>query len=190
MTHPRPRLAGVVLAAGAGTRAGGPKALRRDAGGTPWVELATRALVAGGCAEVVVVLGAGADAARPLVPADARVVVAPDWAEGMSASLRAGLAATDADVVVVTLGDLPGLPAGVVARVLGDADRTTLRRAVFAGRPGHPVVIGRDHVAAVAASAHGDRGAGPYLRAHDAEPVECADLWDGADVDGPGSPAV
>lgn len=103
----------------------------------------------------------------------------------MSASLRAGLAATDADVVLVTLVDLPALPAAAVARLLAGADRATLRRAVYDGRPGHPVVLGRDHVDAAASSARGDRGAGPYLRAQGAESVECSDLWDGRDVDAP-----
>ena len=60
-----------------------------------------------------------------------------------------------------------------------------LARAGFEGRPGHPVLLGRDHWAAVAAEAHGDRGAGPYLRAHAALEVDCADLWAGADLDTP-----
>ncbi|HWR85187.1 MAG TPA: NTP transferase domain-containing protein, partial [Rhodoglobus sp.] len=49
---------GIVLAAGAGTRAGGAKALRREPDGTPWLELAATALRDGGCERVVVVLGA------------------------------------------------------------------------------------------------------------------------------------
>lgn len=178
-----------MLAAGAGTRAGGPKALRRDADGTPWLHLAAAALRDGGCTDVVVVLGAQADAARPLVPSGCRVVVARDWADGLSASLRAGIAAapTDATAAVVTLVDLPGLPATAVERLLGDPlDPGTLRRATFGGWPGHPVVLGRAHWAAATAAATGDRGAGPYLRAQEAESVECGDLWDGADVDAPG----
>ena len=45
-----------MLAAGAGTRAGGPKALRRDADGVPWLHLAVAALRGGGCDPVLVVL--------------------------------------------------------------------------------------------------------------------------------------
>ena len=86
-------VSGLVLAAGAGTRAGGPKALRRDEAGSPWLQLAVTALRAGGCADVTVVLGAGAAEARSLVPDDVAVVVADDWQQGLSASLRAGLRA-------------------------------------------------------------------------------------------------
>ena len=181
MTH----VAGIVLAAGAGTRAGGPKAMRRDADGTPWLHLAVAALRTGGCDDVLVVLGAERERARELVPAGASVVSAERWSEGLSASLRAGLAAlpSEAEVAVVTLVDLHRLPADAVAGVLVDAGATTLRRATYDGRPGHPVVFGRDHWTAAAESAVGDRGAGAYLTAQGAEPVELSGLWDGADED-------
>ncbi len=175
-----------MLAAGAGTRAGGPKALRRDADGVPWLHLAVAALRAGGCDIVLVVLGAEADAARAVLPAGVEAVVADDWADGLSASLKAGLAAADADAAVVTLVDLHGLPAQAVAHILdAPVDATTLRRATYAGRPGHPVLLGRDRWAAAAASAEGDRGAGRYLKAQGAELVELSGLWDGEDDDGP-----
>jgi CTP:molybdopterin cytidylyltransferase MocA len=180
------RIAGIVLAAGAGTRAGGPKALRRDPDGTPWVARAVGALRTGGCDEVLVVLGDAAEEARPLVPVGAAVVVAEDWAEGMSASLRAGLATAprDADAVVVTLVDLPSLPAAAVTRLLeGPVAPDALRRMTYGGRPGHPVLLGRDHWDAIAASATGDRGAGAYLSTGGTISVEGADLWDGMDVD-------
>lgn len=183
-----PPVAGIVLAAGAGTRARGPKALRRDADGMPWLHRAVAALREGGCDPVLVVLGADAEHARALVPAEASVVVAEEWAEGLSASLRTGLDAAprDAIAVVVTLVDLPGLPAAAVARLLaGPLGPQTLRRATYDGRPGHPVVIGRDHWAAAAAAVEGDNGAGRYLRDQGAELVELSGLWDGADVDGP-----
>lgn len=181
-------ITGVVLAAGAGTRFGGPKALARDAGGVPWLHTAVAALRAGGCTEVVVVLGAGADAAEPLVPEGARVVVAADWGAGLSRSLRAGLAAAaDADACVVIPVDTPDLPAAAVARVLAAATepRAALARAVYDGRPGHPVLLGADHLAAVVAEAEGDTGAGPYLARHDAAAIECGDLWSGRDRDTP-----
>lgn len=175
-----------MLAAGAGTRAGGPKALRRDADGVPWLHLSVAALRAGGCDPVLVVLGAEAAAARALVPVEAEVVVADDWADGLSASLAAGLRALDADAAVVTLVDLHGLPAEAVARILEPpVDAATLRRATYASRPGHPVLLGRDHWASAAASAEGDRGAGRYLKAQGAELVELSGLWDGEDDDGP-----
>ena len=188
MSAPPTRIAGIVLAAGAGTRAGGPKALRRDADGVPWLHRSVAALRDGGCTSVVVVLGAGADRARELVPEGADAIVAGNWADGLSASLRAGLAAVPASTlaVVVTLVDLHALPAAAVARILAaPLGPGTLRRAVYAGRPGHPVLIGARHLEAAAASATGDRGAGLYLAAQGAEPVELSGLWDGADDDDP-----
>ncbi|MFP7761081.1 NTP transferase domain-containing protein [Marisediminicola sp. LYQ85] len=183
---------GAVLAAGAGRRFGGPKALSRDSDGVPWVHLATTAHLAGGLPRVVVVLGAEYDAARELLPHDPRItaVIAHDWGRGQSASLAAALRAaesTDASAILVTLVDLPGLPPSSVARLLETAVRAGLHRALaqatFDGRPGHPVVVGRDHWAALVASLGGDSGARDYVRAHDAEFVECGDLGDGTDVD-------
>ncbi|WP_448002451.1 nucleotidyltransferase family protein [Agromyces bauzanensis] len=180
---------GLLLAAGAGTRMGRPKALVRDASGVPWVALGCRMLRAAGCGEVVVVLGAEADTALALVPPDARVVVAHDWALGMSASLRAGLGfaeSTDAAAVLVSLVDLPELPPSVGRRVLDRAGpdlASALVRAVFGGRPGHPVLIGRAHWAAVAESVSGDAGANAYLGRHGVVAVECGDLTAGRDRD-------
>lgn len=191
------RVVGLVLAAGAGTRMGRPKALVRDGDDRPWIDRAVAALLDGGCPDVVVVLGAAADEARPLVPdlPSVSVVEAPAWGRGLGASLAAGLAALDGttpdedtpDAALVTLVDLPGLPSAAVRRVLGPEPSRpdTLRRAVFGGRPGHPVLIGRGHWAAIRDGLDGDQGAGEYLRTHGATAVECGDLWDGADQDRP-----
>lgn len=179
---------GVVLAAGAGRRAGGPKALRRDAAGVSWIERAVSRLEAAGCARVLVVLGAGADEARQLVPERAAVVVAEDWVEGLSASLRTGLDAASGDAALVTLVDLPDEPAAVGERLLRDspADPAVLARATYRGRPGHPVLLGRAHWRPLAASLSGDAGAREYLARNGVLEVECGDLFSGADHDGSG----
>jgi CTP:molybdopterin cytidylyltransferase MocA len=173
---------GLLLAAGAGSRMGVPKALVDD-----WLVRGVRSLREGGCDGVTVVLGADADRAAELIAGvEADVVVAVDWAEGMGASLRAGLAGVAADAVLVSLVDLPDVDADVVRRVLDagdDAGAATLRRATYDGEPGHPVLIGRDHWAGVAGGAVGDRGARDYLAAHQVEAVECGDLATGRDVD-------
>jgi CTP:molybdopterin cytidylyltransferase MocA len=187
------RILGLVLAAGEGRRMGMPKALVRGVDGVPWSVLAVRTLLTAGCDAVLVVLGAEADAARALLPDDSRVrvVVARAWAGGLGSSLRAGLLAAaedtdEADALLVTLVDLPGLPVVAVDRVIGDdPGRSSLRRAVFDDRPGHPVLIGRDHWDALAGSLSGDRGAGAYLTKAGARPVQCEDLWDGEDRDAP-----
>src|SRR3954447_1860188 len=178
-------VAGLVLAAGGGSRFGGPKALARTAEGEAWVSHAVAALSAGGCGEVVVVLGAAAAEAQALVPPATRLVVAERWADGMAASLTAGLAALPrATAALITLVDLPGLPAGVCARLLDPPPRSTvLRRAGYHGRPGHPVLLGAEHWAPFAATLRGDRGGRAYLDGHAVAQVECGDLFDGTDVD-------
>lgn len=187
-------VAGLLLAAGAGRRMGGPKGLLRDPDGTPWVVRSARALLAGGCTCVVVVTGAsGPDVAALAASVDGvRTVQADDWAEGMGASLRTGLAALAGDpgsvAAVVGLVDTPGVTADVVARLVaraGDGGPDGLARAAFGGVPGHPVVLGRAHWDGVRAAARGDAGAREYLRGRAVALVECGDVGHGEDVDTP-----
>jgi nicotine blue oxidoreductase len=169
---------------------GRPKALV-ELDGEPLVRRALRVLRDGGCAPLVVVLGAQAGQVRTLVPADVLAVVESGWAEGMGASLRAGLAALarlDPQPVaaLVHLVDLPGVSATAVARLAGLSAPDVLARAAYAGRPGHPVLIGRTHWPAVSGTATGDAGARGYLAGNPAvELVECADVADPDDVDTP-----
>ncbi|WP_344072662.1 nucleotidyltransferase family protein [Microbacterium sediminicola] len=178
---------GIVLAAGAGTRYGMPKALARMPDGTPWLELVCVALWEGGCDEVIVVLGARAEEAARVVPDGARSVVATAWQSGLSASTRAGLDAAgdaDAQAAIVVPVDVPGMPSAVVTRVrasIGGAD--ALARAVYDGSPGHPVLLGRHHWRPLGRRLAGDSGARRYLEAEGAQLIECGDLWDGHDVD-------
>jgi CTP:molybdopterin cytidylyltransferase MocA len=182
---------GLVLAAGAGRRMGGPKALvRLTDGGPTLVETAVARVLESGCDRVVVVVGAAGEQAAALVAeTGAEVVAADDWDEGMGASLRAGIAhLEDAhdDLALVTLVDLPDVTARVMSRVLADAvgdGRAALARAAYDGVPGHPVVIGRDHWSAVRSTARGDRGAREHLRATPHRLVECGDLATGRDLD-------
>lgn len=165
-----------------------PKALV-ELDGEPLVRRALRVLAEGGCAPLVVVLGAAAADVRAVLPDGVRAVEAAGWESGMGASLRAGLAALpgDADAVLVHLVDLPGVTAAAVARlVAGPVGPDTLRRAAYGGRPAHPVLLGRAHWAGVSASATGDAGARGYLRDHpDVEMVECGDVATPEDVDTP-----
>ncbi|MFH8251681.1 NTP transferase domain-containing protein [Microbacterium sp. B2969] len=179
-------LCGLVLAAGAGTRFGGPKALARMSDGTPWIARAVGTLRDAGCRRIVVTLGAGVDEARSLVPADAEIVFVADWAAGLSASLRAGLIAAEAaEAAVILPVDTPATPVAAVRRVVEASPdlMIALVQAVYRGAPGHPVLIGSAHFATLASGISGDVGARPYLRAHGALEVECADLWSGADMD-------
>jgi CTP:molybdopterin cytidylyltransferase MocA len=186
------RVDGLLLAAGAGSRMGRPKALVVGDDGTPWLYATLAALHDGGCPRVTVVLGAEAERAAVLLAQapvdhdDLHVVVAADWAEGMGASLRAGLGrlGANADAVLVTLVDLPDVGADVVARVVAAATGpSSLARASYDGTLGHPVLLGRDHWEGVRASAADDKGARDYLAVHDVTLVECGDLATGRDVD-------
>jgi CTP:molybdopterin cytidylyltransferase MocA len=167
--------AGLLLAAGEGRRFGGPKQLAR-VDGRPLIEHALRAL--DGLDRVVVVLGARAEEIRAGAALDgAEIVVCADWAEGMGASLRAGLSALgDAGEVVIALADQPFITRAVVDRVRavpGDGVR-----AVYGGRPGHPVVV-RGPLLARAGDLRGDKG----FRGVAMTEIECGDLANPQDID-------
>lgn len=183
---------GLVLAAGSGRRAGGPKALRVDEHGIAWVVRAVRVLRAGGCPDVAVVVGAAGDRVRSLLAGETvEVIDSPDWEQGMGASLAAGLTALSAGgsaAALVHLVDLPDVGPAVAARVLAVALDTRapdglLVRAGYAGGPGHPVLIGKDHWPGVVEAATGDRGARDYLSRHPVAVVDCSDLAGGRDRD-------
>ncbi|WP_163553449.1 GNAT family N-acetyltransferase [Candidatus Frankia alpina] len=220
-----PAIAGLLLAAGAGRRMGRAKALV-ELGGETLAARGVRLLTAGGCTPVVIVVGAAADEVgaavtdlaaedRPAIPAipaapdrrpprgadrpgwvAARLVRADGWAEGIGASLRAGLealAGTGADAAVVTLVDQPSLTAAAIRRLVdaaapaGGYQRYPALTATYRGQPGHPVLLRRAVWADVAALARGEVGARAWLRAHPAAVgrVACDGLGTPADVDTP-----
>ncbi|SCG11664.1 nicotine blue oxidoreductase [Streptomyces sp. MnatMP-M27] len=186
------QVAGIVLAAGGGRRLGGrPKALLTHRG-RPLVEHAAHALLAGGCAPVHIVLGAGAETVRERARLPGCVLVDnPDWAEGMGSSLRAGLgslAGTGAGAALVALVDQPGIGAEAVARVVAAyRSPSTLAAAAYDGERGHPVLFGADRWGDITTSAVGDRGARAYLRAHQSAItlVDCSDIARTDDIDTP-----
>ncbi len=174
-------IAGLVLAAGDGSRFNGKGSkLLADLDGRPLLEHAVRAQTAVAALErVVVVLGArAAEVGAAVDLGRAERVVCAGWEDGQAVSLRCGVAALgDVERVIVTLGDQPGVTPAVIERFL---DAPPASRATYAGRPGHPVVLGPAELAAVARLA-GDTGARSLLRG--GREIECADLADGRDVD-------
>jgi len=181
-----PEIGGIVLAAGEGKRFGGPKQVAQ-LDGRPLLEHAVRAMLAvPSISPVVVVLGAHAAEVRAAVDLDgADVVVCDDWADGQSASLRAGVAALgEVEAAVITLGDQPFISAEVIAGVLDQRGRHLAVRATYDGSPGHPVLLERrllDHVTEL----EGDVGARDLLNGDHVRTWEVGRLCDPTDIDTP-----
>jgi molybdenum cofactor cytidylyltransferase len=179
-------VAGLILAAGEGTRFGPEPKLAAELEGRPVLEHAIRAQTAVPELErVVVVLGAWADQVLGRVELGrAESLVCSDWQEGQAASLRCGaeflFSHLGAERVVVTLGDEPLIGSAVIRRLAGEPAGT---RAVWRGRPGHPVVLGPEHLAGIR-SLTGDQGARGLLSG--AREIECAEMGGaGSDIDTP-----
>lgn len=183
------RVAGVLLAAGAGRRFGGPKALAQLEG-EPLVTRGTRLLATAGCDPVVVVLGARAAQVRAVADlGGALVVVNEAWESGMASSLRTGLsavAAGDAAAFVVALVDQPLVTPAAVRRLIAAwRDGAVAAVATYGGKQRNPVLFDRRVCADVGRAAVGDEGARTWLRAHPAlvRAVACDDVANAEDVD-------
>ncbi|HUC22290.1 MAG TPA: nucleotidyltransferase family protein [Streptosporangiaceae bacterium] len=197
-------MAGVLLAAGSGSRLGRPKALV-VVGGKSMASRGITLLRDGGTNPVIVVTGAtGPDTAvtgpeagvtGPGTGPDDRglsviSVHNPDWPSGMGSSLAVGLGAVpdECTAVVLALADQPLVGPQAVRRLLAAyAAGAGVAVACYDGRPRNPVLISREHWPAVIALASGDVGARPFLRAHQAlvTEVECGDTGRPDDVDSP-----
>lgn len=176
--------AGLLLAAGEGRRLGRPKALV-ELDGERLVDRGVRMLREAGCSPVVVVTGAA-----PVEVIGAVVVPNPDWRSGMGSSLRAGLAELPpgCPAVVVALVDQPRITAAAVLRLIEAAGSgAAIAVATYAGLPRNPVLITAPQLAAVAASAVGDRGARDFIRRHPelVAHVPCDDVAAPDDIDTP-----
>lgn len=164
------RIVGIVPAAGAGRRMGLPKALLRhgsgDGSGTSFVAAAAEVLRQAGCACVLVTVGARAGEVRAELPAGVVAVDVPDWADGPGAGIARALQhpeAVAADATVLLLVDLPHVTVEGVRAVVAAGGRGTLVRAVDAGRPGHPVLVGADLRERAVATARGGQGLKPLF---------------------------
>jgi molybdenum cofactor cytidylyltransferase len=182
----------VVLAAGLSRRMGDANKLLAELDGAPVVARTVEAVLASRARPVLVVTGHEAGRVRAALAGRALVFVHnPDYAKGLSTSLRAGVAALDAalDGAVVCLADMPWVrPAHIEALIA--AFEASGERPIcvprFGSRRGNPVLWPARHFAAIAALS-GDAGARGLLEAHAAEVCEVpvADPGVTLDVDTP-----
>lgn len=183
-------IAGIVLGAGGSERFGSPKQLAQLRG-RPLIRHALDAMASvTALSPLIVVLGAEADRVRSQVNLEGfEVVIVSDWSEGVSASLRAGVAAADAagaSTAVITLADQPLITPQVIAAVLDRIDGPEPAvRATFDGAPGHPVLIKRELFREIE-GLRGDEGARALLAERGVATVECGHLASAQDVDTPG----
>jgi molybdenum cofactor cytidylyltransferase len=158
VTRPQPReiaqpagrhVAAIVLAAGRSTRMGGPNKLLAEIGGKPLVRIAAEQALATRARPVVVVTGhqrGEVEAALKGLPV--AFTHNPDFAQGLSTSLKAGIAALPAEVdgAIVCLGDMPQVDAALIDRLIAAFDPEKGALVVvptIAGKRGNPVVWSR-----------------------------------------------
>ena len=170
-----PRVAVLVLAAGRSTRMGGPNKLLADANGQPLVVHAAKAALASQAVDVVVVLGHMADQVRShieqAIPGKRlRFVTNPDFADGLSTSVRTGVAALapDIDAAIVQLGDMPGVSSTLLDRLMAafnPVEGRSICVPTVGGKRGNPVLWDRRFFAEIAKLA-GDSGAKHLIGEH------------------------
>jgi len=142
-------VAAIVLAAGRSTRMGGPNKLLETISGKPLVRIAAEQALSSRASPVVVVSGherARVEAA--LAGLDVRLVHNPDYAQGLSTSVKAGLAALppESEAAIVCLGDMPQVTSALIDRLIAafDPERNALVvLPTFSGKRGNPVLWSR-----------------------------------------------
>jgi len=201
VTRPQPRvepvaagktIAAIVLAAGRSTRMGGPNKLTAEIGGKPLVRIAVEEALASRAAPVIVVIGHQREQVEAaLAGLDVQFVHNPEYADGLGTSLKAGVAAVPAesDGVVVCLGDMPQVTAGLIDRLIAayDAEKGALVVAPTRnGQRGNPVLWARRFFPDLMAIS-GDVGARHVLESYGEAVVEVPVQEEGAflDVDTP-----
>ncbi len=171
-----PRVAVLVLAAGRSTRMGGPNKLLADANGQPLVVHAVKAALASQAVEVVVVLGHMADEVKAAVEkvlsakSRLRFVTNPEYADGLSTSVRTGIAALGAkiDAAIVQLGDMPGVSAALLDRLMAafsPVEGRSICVPTVGGKRGNPVLWARRFFSEMGNLA-GDSGAKHLIGEH------------------------
>jgi molybdenum cofactor cytidylyltransferase len=164
---------GLVLGAGGSTRLGRPKQLLPYGDGTLLGHVVGVARECG-FEQTIVAIGGAADEIRDGVDlGGVDVVVNRDYGEGCSSSIAAALAAVDprCDVLVLMLGDQPGVSAATVATLLAGRGDSPLAVCRYEDGRGHPLAFGRAAFGDLA-ELHGDKGVWRLLDRRADEVVE------------------
>jgi molybdenum cofactor cytidylyltransferase len=157
VTRPQPRaetkegrrVATIILAAGRSTRMGGPNKLLAEIGGRPMARIAAEEALASHAKPVVVVTGHQHDQLEAALKGlDVRVARNPNFAEGLSTSLKTGIAALPADIdgALICLADMPRVNRALIDHLVGefDPDKGALIIVpTIGGRRGNPVLWSR-----------------------------------------------
>ena len=162
-------IAAIVLAAGQGTRFGEAPKMLAELDGKPLVRHAVEAALGASVNAVIVVVGhREAEVRQALGGLPVTFVANPDYADGLSTSLRAGFAMRpeEAEACVIMLGDMPRVTSSLVDGLVAawrEAGRPAAALPVQNGRRGNPVLLSVG-LAGEIAELTGDVGAGPLLR--------------------------
>lgn len=171
-----PFVTGLVLAAGGSRRLGEPKQLLAYGSGT-LLDHTLGTARASGFDQLLVALGGSSDEVRRQVDlSGAEVVENPDFGEGCSSSIAAGIGAVDArtEAMVLMLGDQPGVSADTVrALIAGRGEGTKLAVCRYDDGRGHPIAFGRAMFRDLA-ELHGDKAVWKLLDRGGDEVVEVA----------------
>jgi molybdenum cofactor cytidylyltransferase len=166
-----PRIAAIVLAAGQSTRMGTVNKLTIEIDGKPMVRHAAEAALASRARPVIAVTGHQRDPVEAsLAGLPVTFVHNPDYAQGLSTSMKAGLAAlpSDIDGAVVLLGDMPRIAAGEIDGLIAHYNPVEGRAIVVPtrkGKRGNPVLLGKQMFLDLA-RVEGDSGAREVIAAH------------------------
>jgi molybdenum cofactor cytidylyltransferase len=184
---PEARVHAIVLAAGRSSRMGGPNKLLAAFDGEPLVRRIVAAASASKVTGITVVVGhQRARIAEALDSLRATIVENRDFAEGLSSSLKAGIAnlAPMVSGALVVLGDMPGISTDDLDRLIAAFRRSggkAIVRATHAGKRGNPVILPR-HLFAAVAALEGDTGARHIVEAEGNDVID-VELGEAASVD-------
>ncbi len=171
-----PRVALILLAAGASSRMKGTDKLLENIDKTPLLRrTATAAKASSAACVIVVVKKEDTQRRAALAGLDIEIHENPDWQKGMASSIAVAMAVCkESDAVIISLADMPDITGGdydaLIAAFGGDHPGRICRATSENGTPGHPVLFGRDHFEELA-GLEGDIGARTLVKRHAAKVV-------------------